>query len=146
MKKPKSILNTMKSITGTLKGNMLFTNSLNLILGSGVAAAFGFLFWIIIARSFKAETVGLATTLLSTSSLLSLLGLAGFDTVFVRFLAKSKQKNELINSGLLIAGFVSAIIAAMFCFLIPVISPKLDLIITNFWYVVSFITLTTFMT
>ena len=116
-----SKLHAVKTLLCRAKTNVLFANSINLMLASGITAGFGFIFWIIVAHSFRTETVGLATTLLSVASLLSLLGLAGFDTIFIRFLAKSKSRNEHINSGLVIAGVVSSLIAGLFCLLVPLI-------------------------
>jgi O-antigen/teichoic acid export membrane protein len=126
--------------------NPLLANSFNLMVSAGVIALFGFIFWTLVAHSFRSQTVGLATTLLSMSSLLSLLGLAGFDTVFVRFLAKSKQRNEQINSGMIIAGLVSALIAGIFCALIPLLSSKLAFVNHNGWYITSFVIFTVFTT
>ena len=141
-----SYLHTIKPLVHRAKTNVLFANSINLMLASGITAAFGFIFWVIVAHSFRTETVGLATALLSVASLLSLLGLAGFDTVFIRFLAKSKSRNEHINSGLIIAGVASAFIAGLFCLLVPLLSSKLTFVSHNPAYVAAFILVTVFMT
>jgi O-antigen/teichoic acid export membrane protein len=135
-----------KLVRKFLQSSSLLRNSFNLMVSVGVTALFGFVFWAIVARSFRSETVGLATTLLSMSSLLSLLGLAGFDTVFMRFLANSKKKNEQINSGMIIAAITSALIAGLFCILIPVFSNKLLFVDHNAWYVIGFIIFTIFTT
>ena len=141
-----SNLHAIKPLVRRAKANVLFANSINLMLASGITAAFGFIFWVIVAHSFRTETVGLATALLSVASLLSLLGLAGFDTVFIRFLAKSKSRNEHINSGLIIAGVASAFIAGLFCLLVPLLSSKLTFVSHNPEYVAAFIIVTVFMT
>lgn len=125
-------------------GVPLLANSINLMLATGITAIFGFVFWIIVARTFDTSTVGLATTLLSVSSFISLMGLAGFDTIFIRYLSGSKRKNDQINSGLLIVAFSSALLAAIFCILIPVLSPKLKFLDHNVWYLLGFIIFTVF--
>jgi O-antigen/teichoic acid export membrane protein len=51
--------------------------------------------------------------------------MGGFDTVFVRFLAKSKQPSAIINTGMVITGILSGVLAIGFCFLTPVISPAI---------------------
>src|SRR6185437_10405911 len=122
--------------------NSFAVSAINLMLSAGVTALFGFVFWTIVARSYHPETVGLATTLLSMSSLLSLLGLAGFDTVFVKFLPKFKHRNDQINSGLILASLATAIISGVFCILIPWLSPKLLFVQHNVWYILSFIFVT----
>src|SRR5579885_2566100 len=137
----------MKAIIKKLvKKNKLIVDSLSLMLATAITAGFGFLFWIIVAHFFRSTTIGFATTLLSVSSLLSLLGLAGFDTIFVRFLAKSEKQNEQINSGLIISGFASALISGIFCLLIPILSPKLGFVLQNPWYIAAFIIFTIFTT
>jgi O-antigen/teichoic acid export membrane protein len=126
--------------------NTILTNSLYLMLASGFAAFFGFVFWIIVAHSFESHTVGLATTLLSMSGLIALLGLAGFDTVFVRYLPKTEQRDEHISSGLIVSGIVAAILSIIFCLMIPVISPKLGFVDHRLLFVVIFIVSTVFAT
>lgn len=135
-------MNLIKSIN---KNKLLF-NSLNLMIATGISAAFGFIFWIIVAHSFKTEIVGLATSVLSITSLLSLLGLSGFDSVFVRFLANSKDRNSQINSGLLIAGIITTIIAGIFCLFVPYFSPRISFINNNIINQFIFVAVTVLMT
>ena len=81
------------------------------MLSTFVLAATGFVFWVFVANAYDTATVGLATTLLSVSGLLSLLGLAGFDTTFVRYLPGSKNKNDYINSGFVVVTIFSSVLA-----------------------------------
>jgi len=132
----------MNNIKNIVKKNTLLVNSSYLILATGFIALFGFVFWVLVARSFDSTTVGLATTLISMSSLLSLLGLAGFDTIFVRFLPKAERKNDQINSGLIISAMASAIVAALFCLAIPILVPKLDFVDHSALFLASFVVVT----
>jgi O-antigen/teichoic acid export membrane protein len=103
-------------------------NAFYLMASTLVVAASGFVFWVLITRTYDVTAVGLATTLLSISGLLSLLGLAGFDTTFVRFLPGSAQKNEYINSGLAIVTIASALLGVCLGAVLPLISPDLDVL------------------
>lgn len=103
-------------------------NALYLMLSTFVVAVSGFVFWIVVTRSYDTAAVGLATTLLSVSGLLSLLGLAGFDTTFVRFLPRSDKKNEYINSGFIVVTVVSIVLGVGIGLLLPVLSPSLALL------------------
>jgi O-antigen/teichoic acid export membrane protein len=134
--------NLHKIINKYINHASLAFNSYNLILATSISAFFGFIFWIVIAHRFKTSSVGLATTLLSLSSLISLLGLSGFDTTFIRFLPKSKDRNGQINSGLAISAIVSCIISIIFCLFIPLLAPRLNFIWHNIFYVTSFILVT----
>jgi len=124
-----------------LSQSTLLMNALYLMLSTLVMAASGFAFWAVIAHTYDTTAVGLATTLLSVSSLLSLLGLAGFDTTFVRFLPGSVRKNEYINSGLIIVTVVSALIAMCLAVALPIVSPGLSLLST-LWGFLGFVCFT----
>jgi O-antigen/teichoic acid export membrane protein len=134
-----------RSIRG-FKNNSLLKNSINLMLSAGVTALFGFVFWTIVARTFKPSTVGLATTLLSMSSLISLLGLVGFDTIFVRFLPKSTRRSDEINNGMIVSGIASGITALIFCAIIPIISPKLHFVDSHIAFILAFMVVSIFTT
>lgn len=103
----------------TRKNDSQLQNSFFIMLGSLSIAGFGFIFWAIVARIFSDATVGIATTLLSVSSLISLLSLAGFDVAFVRFLPKQIDRSKYINSGLIVTSLASLIISLIF---IPIIT------------------------
>lgn len=126
------------------QNNSLLVNSSSLILSTGLSALFGLVFWTVVAHSYSSQAVGLSTTLLSMSILLSLFGLMGFDTIFLRFLPKSKQRNDQISTGLIIAGCATALIAGIFCSLLPLLAPKLMFVDSNILSVIGFITFTVF--
>ncbi|HWA51818.1 MAG TPA: polysaccharide pyruvyl transferase family protein [Patescibacteria group bacterium] len=125
--------------------NKLLFNSLSLMVASGVTAGFGFIFWTIIARSYSTQSVGFATTLLSVATILSLIGLAGFDTIFLRFLSKTEDKNIQINNGVIVTGIVSFIVSSIFLIFLPILSPTLQIIFQGNWYPLLFVLFTIFM-
>jgi O-antigen/teichoic acid export membrane protein len=112
----------------------LLVNAVYLLLSTLVVAASGFLFWVVVAHAYSAAAVGLATTMLSVSSLLSLLGLAGFDATFVRFLPGSDRKNEYINSGLIVVTITSAVFAACSAIALPLLIPSLSVLGTSYGF------------
>jgi O-antigen/teichoic acid export membrane protein len=124
--------------------NSILINSINLIMGTSISAVLGYLFWIVVTRTHPTVTIGLATTLLSASSLISILGLVGYDVIFLRFLSRSKHRNDQINSGMLITACSTALLSAMFFMFLSIIAPKLDFIFNNIWYLLSFIVFTVF--
>jgi O-antigen/teichoic acid export membrane protein len=111
--------------------NGAVNNVLNLIISAGATALFGFVFWTI-----------LATTLLSMSALLSLLGLVGINTIFMRFLPKSKTRNEQINTGIIISGFATTLISLVFCLLTPILSSKISFVDHKLLYILMFVVVT----
>ena len=121
-----------------VRRNTLLMNALYLMASTFILGASGFLFWIIIAKSYDSASVGLATTLLSVSSLVSLLGLAGFDTTFVRFLPASTRKNDYINTGLMVTLLMTISLAVLLAFVLPLFMPSLSML-TSPWAFLSFL-------
>lgn len=131
-------VSTLKGwIRRTIK-NTLLMNALYLMISTFVLGLSGFVFWALVTRTFDTAAVGLATTLLSVSGLLSLLGLAGFETTFIRFLPRSKRKNDYINTGLIVTTLGSAALALVLGLILPYMSPSLT-IISEPWVFASFI-------
>lgn len=122
--------------------NRQLRNSIYLLLGSLATAGFGFIFWIIAARLFDAPTVGLATVLISLSSLISLLSLAGFDSSFVRFLPKTQNHTTYINSGIVVTTLLSIAFSVVFLGVSYFTTPDLRELLTQPLVVVLFVFLT----
>lgn len=101
------------------------------MVSSGIISLFGFIFWIIVAQNYSSHDVGIATTLISSALLISLLGQAGFDTTFIRFLPKSKNQSAQLSTGIVISGVMSAVIALLFCIGSPLFAPKLSFLVSN---------------
>jgi O-antigen/teichoic acid export membrane protein len=122
MKKNK-IINTIK--------DPLYKNSLFLMISTGVMSVFGFVFWIICARLYTAEQVGLATTIISVMSLITTFSLLGLGAGLVRYLPHSDRKNEKINTCLTLVSLVTIIVSTLFLLGIEIFSPRLFFIKEN---------------
>jgi len=95
--RPKHYLNEKAEInskttsdTGSVKVGQyikdpLFRNSLFIILASALGGAFGFIFWVLAAKIYPKEDVGIATALISSLSLVILLSRFGLNQSLVRF-------------------------------------------------------------
>jgi O-antigen/teichoic acid export membrane protein len=115
-----------------LHKDSLVRNSFYLMLATVVVSGFGFLFWVLAAHLFSPEEVGLATALIATMNLISILSLFGINTVFVRFLSKSTKQNADISTGIAIVGIVSFLFGLIFVLFVDFFSPKLDFIQHSF--------------
>ncbi|QHN43070.1 oligosaccharide flippase family protein [Candidatus Mycosynbacter amalyticus] len=135
-------MSTLTQKITALRTDRQMKNSLYLLVGSLATAGFGFIFWIIAARLFDPPTVGIATVLVSLSSLISLLSLAGFDSSFVRFLPRSQHKNAYINSGMVVTTALSIILSCVFLVISYFTTPDLRGIISSPLIIVLFTTLT----
>jgi O-antigen/teichoic acid export membrane protein len=132
------VASVMKSYRQRLQGSTFVMNALYLMLSTFVISASGFLFWVVVTRTYMTAEVGLATTLLSVSGLLSLLGLAGFDTTFVRFLPRSQRRNDYINSGFIVVTITGTILAVCVALALPILSPSLS-ILSSPWPLLAFV-------
>lgn len=121
------------TMTDPLYKNSLFNMASTFILG-----ALGFVFWIIVARLYKTEDVGIATTLISVMTLLSSLTIMGLNVSLNRYLPQSSNKNELINSSLIIIMIVTIIASAIFFSGLQIFSRELLFLRSNVFYIFSF--------
>ena len=106
-------------------GNQMLHNSIYLMMATAVMAGLGFFFWILASRLFSAEMVGLATTLISVTSLVTSFSLLGLDNGLIRYLPKSENKNSLINTALTITGLTSVVITVVYLIFIHTFTPRL---------------------
>lgn len=130
---------TIKKIITHFAQDSLYRNSIYLMLSTAVQAFFGFFFWIICARLYSSEQVGLATTLISVMSLIASFSMLGLNVGLVRFLPSSKNKNALINSSLLITSVTAFIFSLIFLLGLHYFSPTLLFVRQNIFYVIGFI-------
>lgn len=119
----------------------LFRNSFYLMLNTGVMALFGFVFWIINARIFTPDQVGIATSLISAMTLISFASALGFDITFVRVLPGSKKRSEVINTGLLLSLVAAITLSIVYIAVIPHITPQLSVVSQSLIHSIIFILL-----
>jgi|WetSurMetagenome_2_1015567.scaffolds.fasta_scaffold36609_2 O-antigen/teichoic acid export membrane protein len=120
----------------------LFRNSLFLLADSAVTSGLGFLFWIIAARFYSATDVGYGSAAISAMTLLSVLGLAGFNFTIVRFLPTAGKPFEMMNSCLTFSSIFSLALAVIFLAGLNVWSPALSFINKNLIFIAAFVTFT----
>lgn len=98
------------------------------LVGNSVSlAGTGFVFWIIAARRFSPEDVGLATTLISLTSIIAILSTAGLELAMLRFLPVAgdvRRYQKLLNTAMTTCALVAAVAAAVFLFVSPAISAE----------------------
>lgn len=131
MKKNNKENGFLKGKLEKVMGDSLYRNSLYLMFSSGVMAVFGFLFWLICARLFAAEDIGLATTIISVMGLIASFSVLGLNTGMIRYLPNSKNKNKIINTSFTVVALVTVIVSCIFLLGIKQFSPRLSFIEEN---------------
>lgn len=102
-------------------------------------AFFGFFFWIITARLFRPEQIGLATTLISIVSLISSFSLLGLTAGLIRYLPASIQKNLKINTSFTLVALSTVVLSIIYLIGIESFSPKLQFIKQNSLFSILFV-------
>jgi len=108
----------------------LYRNASYLMLSNIIIALTGFFFWLIAARLYTPEDVGLATALISAMGLFVVFSTSGFDPTFIRFLPSmnSEERSRFISTAFLFSIAVSAILSVIFILFIDFFAPKLDIL------------------
>lgn len=132
-------MKTILKLFNHLTNDSLYRNSIFLMLSTAVMAFFGFFFWIINARLFTPEQVGLGTTLISVLGLISSISLLGLNIGIIKYLPTSNRKTEIINTSFALVGIVSLIASLIFIIGLDTFSPKLLFLRDNSFYILLFI-------
>jgi len=109
------------------------------MISTGIMAVLGFFFWMISARLFNAEQIGLATTIISVMSLITGFSVLGFNIALIRYLPGSKMKNHKINTCFTIVILSSIIASSIFLIGLGKFSPRLVFIKESLLLSFSFI-------
>lgn len=136
----------LEKIKSHFENDYLFRNSAYLMSATGVMAAFGVLFWLVASRLYKSDEVGIGTTLISVTSLITSFSLLGLGSALINYLPKSSSKNEKIGTALTSVGLASVLFAFIYVVFINIFSPKLIFIKENIAIAVLFIVFTAFNT
>jgi O-antigen/teichoic acid export membrane protein len=116
----------------------LYKNSILNMASTFILSGLGFVFWILVARLYKTEDVGIATTLISIMTLLSNFTILGLSTSLNRYLPRSTNKSELINSSFVIVALVTILASVIFLLGLQIFSPQLVFLRLNIFYILSF--------
>jgi O-antigen/teichoic acid export membrane protein len=121
-------LGAVRSLRARFRTDHLVRNSLYLMASNGIQAAIGFAFWLVMARLFSAQNVGIASSLISVTSLLAFFAMVGLNTTVMRFLPTARNKGSLLTAAFVVVSGVAAVIAIGYVMLTPVIAPRLDFV------------------
>jgi len=97
------------------------------MLTSVSSAGFGSIFWILAAKLYPAEDVGIATALISSMGLMVLLSRLGLDFSMVRFFPQS-DKGRIFGTSAIITTAIAVLLGALFITGVNIFSPELQLL------------------
>ncbi|MFF9053795.1 lipopolysaccharide biosynthesis protein [Streptomyces erythrochromogenes] len=105
--------------------DQMFRSSFFLLASTVTTAGLSFLFWVVVARFYPPEQVGLATSLISATSLLSYLSMLGLNSTLIRFPAEGRARNGQITQSTALVLLVSCVAAGIYLLGLPWYGHKL---------------------
>lgn len=102
----------------------LFRNSLFIILASVLSNAFGLVFWMIAAKIYPKEDVGVATALISSLSLVIMVSGFGLSQSLIRFFPE-RDKGKVFGTSLIITTLFAVLFGVIFIAGVEVWAPGL---------------------
>lgn len=109
----------------------LYRNSFYLMASTGIMSVTGFVFWIVVTRFYNPDQVGFATTLISTTLLLSSFSMLGLNNAVIRFLPGYEEKGRFIGTILLVLTISSIFVTALFFLAVPYFSSDIANLIST---------------
>jgi O-antigen/teichoic acid export membrane protein len=95
----------------------IVTNAASLLGTAVITSGLGYLFWLLAARRFPVEAIGLAGGLVSAMMLLANVGVLGLGTLLVSEIPRQREHpGPLISAATLVAAFASAVLGLIFAF------------------------------
>lgn len=119
---PKSIDDVRQLLT-----DPLFKNSFFILSSNVMGIIFSFLFWLVAARLYPKEDVGVATALLAAASLLILLTRFGLDQSIIRFFPHG-NKDRILSTSIAVSTAFALLLGVVFIMGIDTWSPDLQIV------------------
>lgn len=118
----------------------LFRNAVYLMASTAVMSVLGFVFWIFVAHLYTPADIGVASALISLSTLISNFSLLGLNSGIIRFLPGSKQPSRDINAAAITVWIITTFIALLYILFGNHFTGHLSLL-DNPWHKVAFVVL-----
>jgi len=120
-------------------------NGLTLIGSKAITMSLGFVFWVLAARLFSPEAVGVAAGAVSAMMLCTQLGQLGLGSAFItHFPAHRRSPDRLLNSSLLLTTVAGCAWGGLFLFFAGTAFRELDVVSANGMFAVLFLAATVF--
>ena len=111
--------------------HQLFRTAHALMLNTVLSGALGFAFWILAARLYSTERVGVNSALIAVMVTVSTLSQVNIGSVFTRFLPESTRPAGFVLLGYGIAGALSLVVATAVALIAPRVAQGLSILGSN---------------
>jgi O-antigen/teichoic acid export membrane protein len=117
----------------------IFRNAVALVGTQGVTSVLGFAYWWLAARWFSASSVGAASAIVSSMTLIATFGMLGLGAMLIGHLPSDRARApQLVTTAVLIAGAASAALAVLFALASPLVSPEIGALAVRLDHLVIF--------
>jgi O-antigen/teichoic acid export membrane protein len=123
-----SFTDYLKSIRTRFREDSLFRNSIYLLASTITMSLFGFVFWILTTNIYEPAEIGLATAIISATTLLATFSMFGFNTGLLRYLSNSEKKNETINTVMIVVSLLTLIVSTVYVIGIGYFAPEFKIL------------------
>ena len=117
-------------------------NTVGMVTGRSASLALGFVFWVVAARCFSADSFGLAAGAVSAMMLCTQLALLGVGSAFIAVWPRHPRRQDLIDSSLNVVIVASAVAGLIFVAMSAVLFHQLRVVSESPAYAVAFIVMT----
>lgn len=130
-------------LRAALERRSLLRNALYIMLTTGVNSALGYLFWLVIARTYDAHEVGVASALIAAMTVVAALADLGTSTALIQRLPSRRAAadwSRTLTASLATAtaaGIAFALVAALA--ILPALSPSLSVVDSDATYLLLFV-------
>ncbi|MFF4343621.1 lipopolysaccharide biosynthesis protein [Kitasatospora sp. NPDC001540] len=107
------------------KADQVYRSSFFVLAATATTAALGFVFWVVVARYYTPSEVGLATSLISATTLISYLSMFGLNSTLVRFPADESARNGQLTLAVVLVAGISCVVGAGYLLGLPLYGRKL---------------------
>ncbi|HKU18058.1 MAG TPA: phosphotransferase [Candidatus Saccharimonadales bacterium] len=136
----KRILRLLSDTKQLFIDDSLFRNAALLVASTAVMSVLGFGFWLFVAHLYSPSEIGVASALISVTTLISNISLLGLNAGLVRFLPGSNNQSRDINAAIVTVGLVTMLITAAYLLIGGMFGVHLSLL-SETWHKAAFVIL-----
>ena len=133
----------IRRVLARVHADPMVRNSFFLVLTTATTALMGFLFWLVVARTYPVADVGHATSLMSAVALLSYFSLIGFSFSLIRLLPTARHPARHISTALIAVAGAGVLAATIFLVVVPVAAPEMAFVTSSWSSIAVFVVLAT---
>jgi O-antigen/teichoic acid export membrane protein len=129
------------ALTGSTTDHLL-RGSAFLMAATLAASVVGFAFWLVAARLYSPGEIGIASTLISATTLIAYLSLLGLNNSLIRYLPLSKNRDAEVTQAVIVTVVGALLVATAYVVVAPLVAPRLVLLSASVGHSIVFVILT----